>query len=43
HLVANVSNEIFANHTYSKLIQTGLFALLVGYILIKERRLFFSR
>ena len=42
HLVANVSNEIFATHPDSKLIQTGLFALLMGYILVKERRLFFS-
>ena len=42
HLTANVGNEIFATHPDSKLIQTSLFALLVGYILVKERRLFFS-
>ena len=42
HLIANVSNEIFATHPDSKVIQTGLFALLMGYILIKERKLFFS-
>jgi abortive infection protein len=42
HLVANVSNEIFATHPDSKVIQTGLFALLMGYILVKERKLFFS-
>ena len=42
HLVANVSNEIFATHPDSKLIQTGLFALLMGYILVKERKLFFK-
>ena len=42
HLIANVSNEIFATHPDSKVIQTGLFALLMGYILIKDRKLFFS-
>ncbi len=29
---ANISNKIFATHPDSKLIQIGLFALLVGYI-----------
>ncbi|GJH40116.1 CPBP family intramembrane metalloprotease [Capnocytophaga sp. HP1101] len=43
HLVANVSNEIFATHPDSKVIQTGLFAVLTGYILVKERWLFFGR
>ena len=41
HLVANVSNEIFATHPDSKVIQSGLFAILMGYILMKERGLFF--
>ena len=42
HLVANVSNEIFATHPDSKVIQSGLFAILMGYILVKERKLFFT-
>ena len=43
HLVANVSNEIFATHPDSKVIQTGLFLILVAYLLIKERKLFFGK
>lgn len=42
HLVANVSNEIFATHPDSKVIQTALFFVFLGYILKKERVLFFK-
>lgn len=41
HLTANVSNEIFATHPDSKIIQTVLLLFLVVFILIKERKLFF--
>ncbi len=43
HLTANVSNEIFATHPDSKVIQTGLLLLVAGYVLITERKLFFTR
>lgn len=42
HLVGNISNEIFATHPDSKIIQTSLLLILVVYILVKEKNLFFS-
>lgn len=43
HLTANVSNEIFATHPDSKVIQTGLLLVLTGYLLYTQRELFFSK
>ena len=43
HAVANLSNEIFATHPDSKIIQSGLFLLLAAYFLIHDRKLFFQR
>jgi len=43
HLTANVFNEIFATHPDSKVIQTALLLVLTGYLLFKERELFFNR
>lgn len=42
HLTANVSNEIFATHPDSKIIQTGLLCIVCIYILLTEKDLFFS-
>ena len=43
HLCANVANEMFATHPDSKVIQTGIFAILAGYILWSERKMFFTK
>ena len=43
HLSANISNEIFATHPDSKVIQTVLLLIVAVVVLIKDRRLFFSR
>jgi len=43
HLTANVSNEIFATHPDSKIIQTFLLLLICGYVLATERKFFFSK
>ena len=43
HAVANISNEIFAAHPASKIIQSGLFLLLAAYLLTRDRKLFFQR
>ncbi|MCB1174778.1 MAG: CPBP family intramembrane metalloprotease [Leptospiraceae bacterium] len=43
HLSANISNEMFATHPDSKVIQTGLLLIFSVFILIKERNLFFNR
>ena len=43
HAVANLSNEIFATHPASKIIQSGLFLLLAAYLLTRDRKLFFQR
>lgn len=43
HASANMSAEIFMTHPDSKIIQTGRMLVLSAVILIKERRLFFSR
>ena len=41
HLCANLGNEIFATHPDSKIIQTGLFALILAWLIAKEKSLFF--
>ncbi len=43
HLTANVSNEIFATHPDSKVIQTGLLLIVSTIVLIKDREMFFSK
>ncbi|MBL8022596.1 MAG: CPBP family intramembrane metalloprotease [Leptospirales bacterium] len=43
HLTANISNEIFATHPDSKVIQTAILLLVSGYVLIAEREMFFSK
>ena len=43
HLSANISNEIFATHPDSKVIQTGILLIVAVIVLIKERSMFFSR
>ena len=40
HLCANLGNEIFATHPDSKIIQTGLFALILVWLIVKEKALF---
>ena len=39
HLCANLGNEIFATHPDSKIIQTGLFALIFPGLMVKEKAL----
>lgn len=43
HLSANISNEMFATHPDSKVIQTGLLLIVAAYVLIKDRQMFFSK
>ncbi|MDO4642264.1 MAG: CPBP family intramembrane metalloprotease [Cardiobacteriaceae bacterium] len=43
HLSANLSNEIFATHPDSKIIQSLLFLLLVIYLVRHEHALFFNK
>ena len=43
HLSANISNEIFATHPDSKVIQTALLLVICIIVLIKERRMFFMK
>lgn len=43
HLSANISNEIFATHPDSKVIQTGILLIISVIVLIKEKALFFSK
>jgi membrane protease YdiL (CAAX protease family) len=43
HLSANISNEIFATHPDSKVIQTVLLLIFAVAVMIKDRRMFFSR
>jgi len=42
HLTANISNEIFATHPDSKVIQTLLLLVVCIIVLIKNRKMFFS-
>ncbi len=41
HLMANISNEIFATHPDSKVIQTGLLLFVAIAVLYKDRKMFF--
>ena len=43
HMTANVSNEIFATHPDSKIIQTIILLCVVIFILIREKQLFFTK
>lgn len=43
HLVANISNEIFATHPDSKIIQSTIFLIICTYLLIKDKKLFFEK
>jgi len=43
HMFANISNEIFATHPDSKVIQTGLLLVVSVYVLIKDRDMFFNK
>jgi hypothetical protein len=43
HLSANISNEIFATHPDSKVIQTGILLIIAVVVLIKERKMFFNK
>lgn len=43
HLSANISNEVFATHPDSKVIQTVLLLVVAVYVLIKDRKMFFNR
>jgi membrane protease YdiL (CAAX protease family) len=43
HLSANISNEIFATHPDSKVIQTALLLIICIFVVIKERQMFFSK
>jgi len=42
HLTANISNEMFATHPDSKVIQTVLLLAFTVVILVKDRKMFFS-
>ncbi len=41
HLSAVIFNEIFSTHPMSKVIQTVLLLIFLGYLLVKEKRFFF--
>jgi len=43
HITAVYFNEIFATHPDSKIIQTLLLAILAGYLIIKDKKFFFSK
>ncbi len=43
HLSANISNEIFATHPDSKVIQTAILSIITIIVLIKEKDLFFRK
>jgi membrane protease YdiL (CAAX protease family) len=43
HVAANLSNEVFATHPDSKVIQTGLLLVFTVLVLVKDRRLFFDK
>ncbi len=42
HLSANISNEIFATHPDSKVIQTVILSIITVIVLVKEKDLFFG-
>lgn len=43
HLSANITNEIFATHPDSKVIQTVILLIISTIVLIKDREMFFSK
>jgi membrane protease YdiL (CAAX protease family) len=43
HLSANISNEIFATHPMSKVIQTGILLIVSFLVLYKDRKMFFEK
>lgn len=43
HLSANISNEIFATHPMSKVIQTGILLIISIVVLVVDRKMFFSK
>jgi len=43
HITAGLFNEIFATHPMSKVIQTGLLAMLAIYLVERDKELFFSK
>ncbi len=43
HLSANISNEIFATHPDSKVIQTVILTLITITVLVKDKDLFFKK
>lgn len=43
HLSANISNEIFATHPDSKVIQTCILLIVSIIVLIKDQKMFFSK
>ncbi|MCG6191135.1 CPBP family intramembrane glutamic endopeptidase [Maribellus maritimus] len=43
HLSANISNELFATHPDSKVIQTGILLIVSIVVLFKERKMFFGK
>jgi hypothetical protein len=43
HLSANISNEIFATHPMSKVIQTGILLIISLVVLYKDRQMFFGK
>lgn len=43
HITAGFFNELFSTHPMSKVIQTGLLLLLTGWLLYRERELFFTK
>ena len=43
HITAVFFNEIFATHPMSKVIQTGLLLIVSGYLVVKDKELFFKR
>lgn len=43
HITAVYFNEIFATHPDSKIIQTILLAILAGYLIIRDKKFFFSK
>ncbi|MBN1184604.1 MAG: CPBP family intramembrane metalloprotease [Bacteroidales bacterium] len=43
HLSANISNEIFATHPMSKVIQTGILLIISIVVLVKHRQMFFEK
>jgi len=43
HISANISNEIFATHPDSKVIQTAILLVITVVVLVKEKDMFFNK